>query len=367
MRFIVRVLPLAIVAAVAMTPLASGSAHATGCDTNPGDAVSLSWTTGRLLAANGTLAKSSSAQSSVMAYNSSGACVQGAQVSMTLRAVPGGGSVVTSTTGCPFGSVGPNVSTCTTDGNGSVPISYTTPSALPNDGTDYVDAWLSSSSAAQTTSYTYGSVRVTGNPVSAVEGSTFTGALAIANLYNFAVIPAVQATISWDDGTTSPGTVTGPAPGSAGPAAGTYASLTISGSHSYPEESANAIPVHVTLTAMTTATVVATASVTVADASLAATGSSAMTLKRRAATTMTVVTFTDADPNGTSSDYTASIAWGDGTISTGTITSTSSGFTVTGTHAYSATGNYTATATISDAGGSQATASAPVKVTSSGH
>ena len=63
--------------------------------------------------------------------------------------------------------------------------------------------------------------------------------------------------------------------------------------------------------------------------------------------TKVVARFTDADPSGTASDYSASINWGDGATTTGTI----SGFNVKGTHAYATTGPYTITTTISDVGG----------------
>jgi len=52
-------------------------------------------------------------------------------------------------------------------------------------------------------------------------------------------------------------------------------------------------------------------------------------------------TFTDADPLDT---HTASIAWGDGSTSAGTVT----GGTVSGRHVYSAAGIYTVTVTVTD-------------------
>jgi phage gpG-like protein len=66
-----------------------------------------------------------------------------------------------------------------------------------------------------------------------------------------------------------------------------------------------------------------------------------------------VATFSDADPGCTASDYTASIKWGDGSTTAGTI---SGHFTVTGTHTYASTGTRTITVAIHDAGGATATA-----------
>lgn len=79
--------------------------------------------------------------------------------------------------------------------------------------------------------------------------------------------------------------------------------------------------------------------------------------------TATVATFTDADPNGTVSDYTATIDWGDGSSVTGTIAAgASGGFDVSGTHAYAEDGTYTVTVKIADAGGATATATSSVTV-----
>ncbi|HEX7446380.1 MAG TPA: PKD domain-containing protein, partial [Pirellulales bacterium] len=89
-------------------------------------------------------------------------------------------------------------------------------------------------------------------------------------------------------------------------------------------------------------------------------------------TPLVVASFTDADPNGTVSDYTATIDWGDGATTTGGITTTlppSAGqaaagtFYVTGGHTYVEDGAYTITVKIADAGGATATATSSVTVT----
>jgi len=73
-----------------------------------------------------------------------------------------------------------------------------------------------------------------------------------------------------------------------------------------------------------------------------------------------IATFTDADPYGTVSDFTASIDWGDTTSSPGTLTADGRHFDVTGTHTYSDPGPHTATVTINDVGGSTATVASTV-------
>ena len=75
----------------------------------------------------------------------------------------------------------------------------------------------------------------------------------------------------------------------------------------------------------------------------------------------TVATFTDADPGGTVSDYTATIDWGDGSpLDQGTISAQGSGFVVTGSHTYTQAGSPTITVQITDAGGATASTTSTV-------
>jgi hypothetical protein len=92
------------------------------------------------------------------------------------------------------------------------------------------------------------------------------------------------------------------------------------------------------------------------DAPLSATGESVSGMAG-VKLSATVATFTDADPNGVVSDYTASIDWGDGSTTAGTISAAAGGgFAVTGSHTYAAGGQYTTSLTINDVGGAKATA-----------
>jgi hypothetical protein len=76
--------------------------------------------------------------------------------------------------------------------------------------------------------------------------------------------------------------------------------------------------------------------------------------------TATVATFSDADSKGTASEYSATINWGDGTSSKGTISGSAGKFSVSGTHTYKKGGKYKVTVTITDVD----TASNTAKVTS---
>jgi hypothetical protein len=111
---------------------------------------------------------------------------------------------------------------------------------------------------------------------------------------------------------------------------------------------------------VTTSTTLVT--VTVADAALTATNK-AVTPITGSAFTGVVASFTDADPAGTATDYTATITWGDGHTSPGTVSANGSGgFNVTGTNTYAADGVFAFTVTIKDAGGSSVTANSTAYV-----
>ncbi|HLJ95654.1 MAG TPA: DUF4214 domain-containing protein [Gemmataceae bacterium] len=65
-----------------------------------------------------------------------------------------------------------------------------------------------------------------------------------------------------------------------------------------------------------------------------------------------VATFSDSDPNGNANDFTATINWGDGHFSNGTITKNAQGgFDVSGTNTYAVPVNFTIDVDIADFGG----------------
>jgi phosphatidylinositol-3-phosphatase len=73
-----------------------------------------------------------------------------------------------------------------------------------------------------------------------------------------------------------------------------------------------------------------------------------------------VATFTDADGDTNASDFTATIAWGDGNTTAGTVNSSASGLSVSGSHTYATEGNYTPMVTITDTDGASGTANADI-------
>jgi PKD repeat protein len=176
----------------------------------------------------------------------------------------------------------------------------------------------------------------TGTSITATEGASF-GPVVVASFSDAdpnGTTSDYTATIDWGDGTSSPASIDG---------SGLF---TASGSHTYAEEGLYDITVKVDDAGGSTTTAVTKA--TVADAALTATG---FTFKSANPVNGTVANFTDADPNGTVSDYTATINWGDGSSSPGTV-SGAGPFKVSGTHLYIGIGPYTIATHVCDTGGS---------------
>lgn len=184
--------------------------------------------------------------------------------------------------------------------------------------------------------------------INATEGQSFSGTVATFKDPDLTSRPSdYSATINWGDGSTSSGTISG-----------TPSQFTVSGNHTFAEE--GSFPAKVTIIdkdgSGNDATVADTA--TVKDAALHATAG-APTVQGRTVSGI-VATFTDADPNGTVSDYTATINWGDGSTTTGTIARSSAHasagpFSISGSHTYAKAGSYKVTVRVKDAGGSTAT------------
>ncbi|MBV9941970.1 MAG: hypothetical protein JO262_07585 [Solirubrobacterales bacterium] len=70
-------------------------------------------------------------------------------------------------------------------------------------------------------------------------------------------------------------------------------------------------------------------------------------------TSGTVATITDPNTSATAGSYSATINWGDGTTSSGTITGGNGSFSVAGAHVYATSGRYSVTVTITAVGTSQ--------------
>jgi hypothetical protein len=177
-----------------------------------------------------------------------------------------------------------------------------------------------------------GAVEIVPFAIDGTEGSKFSGTVAAQPPCG--VYDEPTPTINWGDGLMTPGTVTdiGISGSHAYTTAGTY-----NGSVTYHNDCEPGVH-----------TVAFQAKV--ADAALTASGVP-VNASAGTAVTATVATFSDADPAGVVSDYTASINWGDGASSAGTVTALGTGFAVAGTHTYAHGGTYQIAVTISDVGG----------------
>jgi hypothetical protein len=218
----------------------------------------------------------------------------------------------------------------------------------PNSATYTTADTATTGSASQTVTVCKKSqITATGVPIHATEGASFTGTAATftTDAAPQVVASTFSATIDWGDGTpVAAATISAEPDGS----------FTVDGSHTYAEEGSNTTKVTVNDSQGSQGTATGTASV--ADAALTATGKSI--LSSSGTFSGVLATFTDADPNGTLSDYSATIDWGDGTASSaGTVSSGSGGqFVVSGSHTYAALGQFTVKVSIADVGGSTAIA-----------
>jgi hypothetical protein len=192
--------------------------------------------------------------------------------------------------------------------------------------------------------------------ISAVEGQALAG-LVVANFNDGDPGGGASdfvATINWGDGTATPGLVFRPGvPGSP---------FEVLGSHAYSEEGTYLILTSIVDTdgriasTVTRSSVAIPESVSVADAALSASATPLTINATEGVTSSNLVTatFTDADPGGTASDYSASIDWGDGSTSSGLVSAvsgTTSTFNVVGSHAYAEAGTYPVKVTIVDTDG----------------
>ena len=180
---------------------------------------------------------------------------------------------------------------------------------------------------------------------SVTEGQQFSGGVAAFTATSpTAAASDFTATIDWGDGTTTAGTVT----------AGGAGGFLVSGSHQYAEEGSQTVTV--TIHDASSNTITAQDAVTAADAPLYANGTHFTTTPGQTQHGVVVGSFTDAGGAEPASDFTATIDWGDGTTSTGTVVSLGGGsFNVTGDHNYSQAGVFSVTVSVADDGGAATT------------
>ncbi|HEV3343847.1 MAG TPA: FG-GAP-like repeat-containing protein, partial [Pirellulales bacterium] len=182
--------------------------------------------------------------------------------------------------------------------------------------------------------------------------STFTSSDANAKAEDF------TAAITWGDGHISPGLVR----------ASASEGFEVQGANTYAQPGDFAVTVAIVHTAGASASTTGSASAAPNTGSpLTATGATVAPTERILFTGL-VATFTDGDPSGQVGDYRASIDWGDGLASTGTVTAdaqTAGQFDVTGSHGYRQAGTLPVTVTIGTTRGALATAAGNAEVAAS--
>jgi uncharacterized delta-60 repeat protein len=178
--------------------------------------------------------------------------------------------------------------------------------------------------------------------VDGIEGATLQGALATFTEANPLATPdSFTATIDWGDGVTSAGTVTATSSGS----------FTVVGSHVYAEEGEN-MPVTVVIDGPAALQATATSTASVSDAKLHIAPGTTVAPSGGLANNLLVASFTDDGGPEAASDYSATIDWGDGATTAGSITWANGVFDITGSHQYARAGAFTVGVSVSDEGGS---------------
>lgn len=175
-----------------------------------------------------------------------------------------------------------------------------------------------------------------------VEGTSISGTVAtFTDADPAGTVSDYTSTIDWGDGASTAGTITSAASGG----------FAVVGSHVYAEETQE-WPVTVLISDVGGAQATATGTVNVADAKLHLSAGTSIPPSAGAANNLVLATFTDdggAEPVG---NYMATIDWGDGATSAGSITWANSVFQITGSHQYAKAGSFSIGVSVKDDGGS---------------
>jgi hypothetical protein len=227
--------------------------------------------------------------------------------------------------------------------------------SMTSDATGYSGTWTSSD--AQPVYFSHieslgpGAFDEKSQGFVATEGQSYSGTLLEFNDSTPNVpLANYTATINWGDGETSAGTVL---------AGGVYGSLAVASTHTYAEEGQYAVSVAISRPGTFNTALTATAGVSEpppvgTGVTLSATEGQPIGTAASGTTSpnAVVATFVDSDIGTDNDGFSATIEWGDGSSSIGTIASGADDageWDVTGSHVYAEDGNYTITVMLSGA------------------
>jgi hypothetical protein len=184
------------------------------------------------------------------------------------------------------------------------------------------------------------SISASGTTITGSEGINFNGVVAtFTDTDANATIGNFTTSIDWGDGTTSAGGVQATANG-----------FQVTGSHMYADEGSPSVVVTINDIDGSSATATRTTQIADNDA-LTATGYDLSGIEGQQVNGI-VATFTDVTyPTNSPDDFTATVNWGDGNSSAGTVSSQGDLFVVRGTHTYLEEGSYSIKVTINDVAG----------------
>jgi uncharacterized protein (TIGR03118 family) len=176
-------------------------------------------------------------------------------------------------------------------------------------------------------------------PISAVEGQSFSGVVArFTDSDGNTDATKYIARIDWGDGHFTVGTVA--------PDANPKLGFDVNGTHTFKKPGPESVVVQILDSDGDSASVRTTS--IVADAPLSATGVPIQASPNQALKNVVVATFADGNPAAIAADFVATIDWGDGTTSKGTVVNAKSGFAVLGAHTYRARGAFSVRTQIHD-------------------
>ena len=213
----------------------------------------------------------------------------------------------------------------------------------------------SASQSAQTTVTSSPSLSASGTFLSGVEGALLSGTVATFTVPDINLtVGAFSASIDWGDGTSA----------TAGTITGSISNFSVAGSHTYADEKAvpYAVAVTITQTAVPGNHATASSSASIVDAALHA---GSLTLPATVSENVQIgvaFAFTDGNQVAPASDFTATIAWGDTTSSTATVTGSGGSFLAQRTHTYASAGPFTVQVSVHDLGGAGTSATGSVTV-----